>query len=478
MSSSPFPQLLKRAHISTYDPLITRIYTSTPSSKSQHSDWGLKFPVPIKKGPRYIKFNSLDAGPGVNCDWRSGEREARFVQAWGDGTVRWQNEDEVQALPFLTKAQTAAFSRNAQSDDYLTEQIPSSESAEDQLWMKDVESMSEKEFELYLDKIRKGRKEFLDQKLNDISTSIKETLVLPEDNTLIHLSYTGKTPSNSTLNYQAALTTSELRDVRSNKLNSKPHRTNGLVYSAKPTSSNEYLDTSSKKGRVLNKVSRYDNTQNTSRSLMGGGGNNLPWIVSLGGLTGKTITNNNRFTDSNVGGNAYMNNSIDQTDYTRSDTSAGVGKFRINRAEMGSNPPSVLALKDSKYTNNGTKLTGRWRQSTANQPSPLDTFRFDIDLSITDIESEVDGAGAGVGVGQPGSREWVGNESKLNKLSMGTWQDELNLGGPRRERQKGEALDKLKKKEREATKETMSRLHRLLNKHKVEAEVKETEDGQ
>lgn len=78
--SSPFPQLLRRANIATYDPLISRIYTTTPSSQSRHSDWGLKFSIHRTKGPRYIKFNSLDSGPGFDCDWRSAEREARFIK--------------------------------------------------------------------------------------------------------------------------------------------------------------------------------------------------------------------------------------------------------------------------------------------------------------------------------------------------------------------------------------------------------------
>ncbi|WVW81092.1 hypothetical protein I302_103083 [Kwoniella bestiolae CBS 10118] len=456
MSSSPFPQLLKRANISTYDPLITRIYTSTPSSKSQHSDWGLKFSVPIKKGPRYIKFNSLDAGPGVNCDWRSGEREARFIQAWGDGKVRWQNEEE--AIPWLVKSSTSGFDNRR--DDLLTERIPPEGGAEEDggMWMRDVESMSEKEFEAYLDKIRKGRKAFLNERLEGLSGSIKETLVLPEDRTLIHLSYTGKTPLNSTLNYQADLTTSEIRDRETNKLNSKPHRTNGMVYSSKPTSSNEFLDTAlSKKGRVLNKVSRYDESSNKSRRPAGPGmgvGNNLPWVVSIGGITGKTSTHNSKTTDQTT----YMNSSIDQTDYTRSNNSAGVGKFRINRAEMGSTPPSVLALNESRYS--GPRLSGKWRQSSANQPSPLDTFRFDVDLSITEIESESE-----KGLGEVGSREWVGSESRLNSL-QGGWQDELNLGGPRRERTRGEAQERLREKESRSA--TMERLQRLLKRNKVE----------
>ncbi|WWC92076.1 uncharacterized protein L201_007030 [Kwoniella dendrophila CBS 6074] len=471
MSSSPFPQLLKRANIATYDPLITRIYTSTPSSKSQHSDWGLKFAVPVKKGPRYIKFNSLDAGPGVNCDWRSGEREARFIQAWGNGTVRWTNEDDVPAYIIKRAPPPSAtgFSADALVEEIYPDQegndsssssaSSSSSILDDKIYMKDIEIMTEKEFENYLNLIRSNRKSFLKERLNNLPNSISNSLILPEDKTLIHLESTGKTTQNSFNEFQSNLTKLELKDLSKNKLHSNSHKTNGLSYSKQPTSTIEHF-VSDKKGRVLNKVSRYDDfssSNNRSNRIGGGNNNNLPWVIGLGGLTGKTNNQNNRTTDFN-----NNHNSIEQTDYTRTkNINDGVGKFKINKAEMSStsSPPIVLALNESKYTSH--KLTGgRFRQSLANQPSPLDTFKFDIDLSISSIENDSNSEPL-----QPGSREWVASETKISNYNN-LLQNGLggNLGGPRIQRQQGEALERLQRKQN--TQDTVQRLQKILTRHR------------
>ncbi|WWC72376.1 mitochondrial 37S ribosomal protein bS1m [Kwoniella pini CBS 10737] len=480
MSSSPFPQLLRRANISTYDPLITRIYTSTPSSKSQYNDWGLKFNLPIKKGPRYIKFNSLDAGPGINCDWRSGEREARFVQAWGTGKIRWQNDNEIMNYSLRTE-KIYDNENNKHSDDYLTEQIENENSSDNQgnkeeeeliisnkeIWLKDIESMSLKEFENYLDLIRNKRKEFLNKRLNDLPNKIKDTLILPEDKTLIHLASTGKTTSQSIINLQTSLTCKELSSKNSNsKLHSKLHRTFGLNYSKKPTSTNDFLPNELiQKGRILNKVSRYDDSHSRAinNTRNSGGGNNLPWVVSLGGITGKTIQNkNNKITEINKNYTSL----IEETDYKRLNNLSGIGNFKINRAEMSNQPPIILGLKDSNkllLSSLNNRMGGKWRQSTANQPSSLDTFKFDIDLTINSIESNPETIPKEIG-----SKEWVGDESKLSKLN--DWSFKYNFGGPKNDRKKGEALERLRiKEDRE---QTMERLNRLLGKYKIGGEKK------
>ncbi|WWC65447.1 mitochondrial 37S ribosomal protein bS1m [Kwoniella dejecticola CBS 10117] len=479
MSSSTFPQLLRRANITTYDPLITRIYTSTPSSKSQHNDWGLKFSVPIKKGPRYIKFNSLDAGPGINCDWRSGEREARFVQAWGTGRVRWQTDEEIPSYQLKTKSlfDAGADRDPRHSDDYLTEQIESPHGAQEGgsglglvsekgIWMKDIESMSNKQFEEYLELVRSKRREFLSKRLEDLPNRIKESLVLSEDNTLVHLASTGKTTPQSSIDFQTSLTSTELSSTSSTaKLHSKPHRVHGLSYSPKPTSAKDFVPPSlDKKGRVLNKVSRYDDahTRASSNNTLQRG-NNLPWIVSLGGITAKTSQKNARTTDT-----LNYTSMMDETDYTRADTSAGVGSFGVSRAEMSS-APVVLGLKDSNRSGPGNRMGGRWRQSTANQPSPLDTFKFDIDLTINSYEADPESVPQEVG-----SKEWVGNDSKLSKLNE--WSSRYQLGGgPRSERKRGEALERLRVKE--DREQTMERLNRLLGKYKIGAGEKKGEES-
>ncbi|WWD20551.1 hypothetical protein CI109_105027 [Kwoniella shandongensis] len=439
--SSPFPQLLRRANIATYDPLITRIYTSTPSSKSQHSDWGLKYAIHLPKGPRYIKFSSLDAGPGFKCDWRSGEREARFVSAWGgpSGKVRWQNEDEIPK--YMTKTQSIF-----DVESLVEDEEPASEGSE--TWIRDVESMSEEEFESFLERVREQRGRFLNGRLEDMPESTKSSLGLPEDKTLVHLATAGKTTGGATANFQAQLTADDLIDPHSNQLHSKPHRVHGLSYSKQPTSSNDHNPSTRVVGRALNKLSRYDDAQRKASNIGQGGslarsGNNLPWVVGLGGLTAKTGTKSSRIFDSSSSSDA----GLEETDYTRLDRSKGVGKFRVTRAQLGA-PPSVLALNQSLA---GGKFGGKWRTSGATLPSPMDTFKFDIEVAPSS-ETEL-----------LGGREWVGREVKTSKIS--TFTSEMGLGGPRSQRRKGEALEKLKEnrlREREAKEETRERLANLF----------------
>lgn len=449
--SSPFPQLLRRANIATYDPLITRIYTSTPSSKAQHADWGLKFPVHLPKGPRYIKFSSLDAGPGFNCDWRSAEREARFISAWGTGGVRWQNEDEI---PKYTVKNTGIY----QTED-LVEQEEGGE-----VWMRDVESMTEDDFEAFLERVRSERKRFLSQSLEGMAESTRASLQMPEDETLVHLATAGKISEGATATFQAQLTSDDLVDPHSTKINSRPHRVHGLNYSRAPSSSTDYNPISEKKGRALNKVNRADDAysraqaQTAGRAFGGmGGRDNLPWVVGLGGLTAKSQNARGRVNDSS------STQTIEETDYTRSDASRGVGRFRITRAQM-EKPPTVLALAESRA---GGQFGGKWRSSGATLPSPMDTFKFDIDVALASSLAEGSAASASEEERRAvGSRAWVGRERKLSALDR--FSDDMGLGGPRKDRIRGEAADRLKQQEmRQQSKERVDLMLQRLKARRL-----------
>ncbi|WVR08457.1 hypothetical protein IAU60_005512 [Kwoniella sp. DSM 27419] len=438
--TSPFPQLLRRANLATYDPLITRIYTSTPSSKSQHSDWGLKFPVNAPKGPRYIKFSSLDAGPGVNCDWKSAEREARFVQAWGNGRVRWHKPDDPR--PFLVKIRKV-------DSIYRNDGFGESDLVEDgeegsEVWMRDVESMSEDEFERYLERIRSERSKFLEDRLQNVPESTRQTLALPEDNTLVHLATAGKTTGGATANFQASLTASDLLDPSSNKIHSRPHRVHGLSYSSPATSTNDHQPALDKKGRALNKVSRYDEAHSRSRSgglLARSGANNLPFVVGLGGATARTNTSEQKMSEAA--------SELEEIDYTRANPSRGVGHFRVTSAEL-KQPASVLGLAGSRP---GSRVGGRWR-SASSSPSPLDTVNYDINVELT---SGSDGQDV-----ELGSRGWVGQEPRVSLNDK--FRSDLGAGGPRKSRNSEETFWKLR--EKQDKQDTMNRLTATLAKYR------------
>lgn len=93
-STGKFGQLFRKSAFASFDPSISRIYTSTPSSIDRHGDYGIKYPIHLEKGPKYIKVSELDLGRFLGSDWRSGEKEARFVQAWGTGRTPWSTPNE------------------------------------------------------------------------------------------------------------------------------------------------------------------------------------------------------------------------------------------------------------------------------------------------------------------------------------------------------------------------------------------------
>ncbi|WVO20410.1 uncharacterized protein IAS62_001706 [Cryptococcus decagattii] len=378
--SSPFPQLLRRANIATYDPLISRIYTTTPSSQSRHSDWGLKFSIHRTKGPRYIKFNSLDSGPGFDCDWRSAEREARFIQAWGSGKIRWSPEQKQRKTHYATKS-TSPFSI---SESMVEPLLGKKE------WVRDVESMSEEDFEKYLERIRAERKQFLKQRLEQMPESTRQTLVHPEDNTLIHLSTSDKLPGDAVPSLESAISAAERSSPSSTKILSRPHQLYGLTYANLPESVQDYNPLTSLPGHTLNTISRHDAAQDSVASPARRGGNNRPWIVSLGGITGKTTPSPEHIS-------FKPNDSVIGVDFTRQKLTDGRGTFKPSHAQIRS-PPTVLALAESGA---GARWKRKWRSSGASSTGPLNTVQFDLHLS----NAPEDGL-------EIGSREWLVNAEK------------------------------------------------------------------
>ncbi|WVO17577.1 hypothetical protein L204_105274 [Cryptococcus depauperatus] len=390
--SSPFPQLLRKANIATYDPLITRIYTTTPSSLSRHADWGLKFSIPRSKGPRYIKFSALDSGPGFDCDWRSAEREARFIQAWGSGKVNWELDGEKTEF----RTQFNDF-RNGRHDDEMVEPIVKQEE-----WVRDVESMSEKEFEKYLEELRAEGKRYLRQELQ-LPESSESTIVHPEDRSLVHLSIAGHLTESLIPTLQVSLQSSHRSSVNSTQIYSNPHKLQGLTYAQPPDTSNDYNQSTSLPARAINSVNRHEDAWERGSLASAATGSNQPWVVSVGGLTGKT-------NKANVDSRSYLSNGdIHGVDFSRQDEKSGTYRVKVTGARLKSGP-TVLALAESGA---GRRWNGRRRVNGASMPSALDKFTFELNVAPITEELEV------------GSPEWITKEPAVYPITF---------GGPKHER--------------------------------------------
>lgn len=440
--SAPFPQLLRRSAFATHDPLITRVYTSTPSSVQQHGDFGLKYPIHRTKGPRYIKVNALDAGSKLGAEWRSAESEARFMDAWGRGGV-WNDPKEVEMKiarnidmlhpsPRYSTREEDALSRYAEKVEEGSQGAGASlslgstkRSGEGNrvMWMPDVDSMSEREFQRYVEGIRRERKSFLSSKLGSTRGGERERNPQQEkeEQTLVYIGTKGHAASSDSGYFQAQLTGQQLAAEGSTKLHSVPHRTYGLGYSTATGNGRVYP------GRALDRdqslASRNPQSRLSQRQSIQAN-SNRDWVIGIGGITAKL---------SRLQASVRDQDELKVTDYTRADPTQGEDHFRVSRAKI-TTPPTVLSLATARSGD-------RWKRrnvSGAMQSNPLDTFEFDIHLSepLSSVDSVVEKA-------EVGSREWVGAEDKKNVLSK-----EDILGKQRSDRFIGEGLGRVRELER------------------------------
>ncbi|WVQ86018.1 hypothetical protein IAT38_008186 [Cryptococcus sp. DSM 104549] len=423
---SSFPKLLHKSNIATYDPLISRIYTSTPSSAARHGDFGVKYAIQRTKGPRYMKFPRLDGIPRMGFPWRSGEREARFIEAWGSGRVHWVHRG---AQNFLRPEDDNGMGgggvygddrqRQQHKDAFFASLVDrSEETAVNKEWVHDVESLSEAEFERYLKEIRSARKAWLAERLEALPPSSREELVNPEDHTLVHLASASKVSSQATRELRARITAKAMHDSKSDKLYAQPHETHGLMYTKTMYSSSSGDVATSFPGRVLNRVNKFDEMPNRAMSR----DTNVSWVADAAGMTGRTSTTGGRVSSQELADSA----NLAPIDYTREDKAQGTARFKIKLAKINA-PPTAVDLSTRT-------IAARWAyghnrmQKISEQASPLDTFRFDV---LYDVASEEP-------VTTPvGSREWVAREpSKPMMLtpmgSGGTLGMALGLGDKRK----------------------------------------------
>lgn len=414
-----FPELLRRSSFASFDPFITRIYRSTPSSVSRHGDWGTKFPINRPKGPGYIKVNNLDAGTFVQQDWRTGEVEARFVKAWGDGRTPWLGQAEIPKM------------RSFKTEDLVMPATTKEGELPVDDFIEDVNAMSPREFATYLERIRERRGEFIGDKWSRLTENAKSRMTLPEDRTLVHIATKGFANPGDSANFQEMLTKEDKDHATSSTIQSKPHPRFGLAYSRIPFSSASTNPLLHRPGRALDRAANVSAYQrNRPRSELGDARTNLPWTVGIGGLTGKSAPTAKILSDLDP-----MERGVD---YTRSEPSRGEASWKIRTATIDA-PPVVLGANEIEFP------SVRVRRSPLKERKPLDTFRFDLAVehaSSSPLEVEDESV--------PGRRDWVAREPFITPASL-SFSDRMGLG-PRdaRNRVPGQAMARIKSHEEDA----------------------------
>ena len=409
-----FPQLFRRSTFASFDPSISRIYTSTPHSVYQHGDWGTKYPIHRQKGPKHITVTDLDAGQLLGSNWRSGETEARFMKAWGNGRVGWMTDSDMPRYKIRSEG-------NLYDDEFPA---PEEKKEEERELMDDVNVMPIETFKSYLKEVRQYRKDFLAGKINSLAPQTRDQLVLPEDKTLVNLGAKGHVANADTAVFQVGLAQSHLKRKGSKRLLSAPHQLHGLSYSRLPQTASAVNHVLHHPGRA---VDRHHNLSHLSPSSLrgpGGRGTNQPWVVSTGGVTAVAKNDGARTSES-----AQI---ADGVDFTRSNPNQGSARFRVTLARMKS-PPQVFRVPERIAAQ---AADPRARLQT--RPTPLSTFKFDIGLKYVPESTGDEVAGLG-------TRRWVATAPPTAQSMLNQHGDQLGAGGPRSTRRSGQAVKEVRK---------------------------------
>lgn len=371
-TSSSFPALLARSKFATYDPLISRVYTA-PSSSSKRGDWGFKYTLPpstsARPRPRYLKLEAL-AGEVKGGSYRSGEKEARFIERWGDGRVGWKNVNEAEREGALGKGDRNNGRRGELSGLHTGDVAAAGYVAQeevvpqDKLQVPDIETMSEVQFEAYIEQIREMRAR--------------------------------KGPAATPL----AQTTAELESYGSKRIVERPHRLGGLAYGnpAGPVTRN-HSPMTLYPGRVLQTNDHTANRDNRARTG-GTGARKEGGVAGIGGLTAQVEVK-----------------SVSTIDFSRNSPDKGSALFRVEQATL-TRLPSVV--KDSRLSGTGSSkvklaqdFTSRYkgpRESAIKATSPLDEMEFELNVKVADERQDRQKWGAGARA--HGDKEWIGFQAK------------------------------------------------------------------
>ena len=302
------------------------------------------------------------------------------------------------------------------------------------LFMPDVNAMSGKEFDRYLETIRRDKGRYLGQKVAALKESMgKKAIDSEREATLVGIATRGHTSKSDPAHFQATLSHQEVSEQGSTKLHSTSHKMYGLTYSPPSSSSSSSVVS----GQIMNRMDSFGNSNGQQRfsKYQAADDANRNWVVSVGGLTG-ALPNAISTRDAHQ---------IKAVDYTRQNPAQGQGSFELRKAHLIT-PATVSNLQQS---NQSARWAGRYQSvSGAKQPSPLDTFTFDIELAEDKASTSTI---------LPGSKEWVGRDN--SKLGLNGSEESvlglagLGLGGPRSERNRGETLQYLSSLQRSAQRE-------------------------
>lgn len=248
--ASPFAALLRRSKFASYDTSIAQIYTASGGDLSR-GNWGLKRPLPLRRKGAHITVKAVDSKE-QQTEWDLADQQGRWIQMWDEvgisptlGQGQWERRlgMKVNASdePFdsdysrdVREEEMAEDSTLPKRQGVLTRETTAAEKEKANLLrmleagpgasMPNIHSMSDSEFDKYLEKVREMRPTFLAYRnlVADANRrSMQETVW--QDMSADHDSHMFKT-------FLAKNAENDISSPSSRTIEQQPQRVAGLTY--------------------------------------------------------------------------------------------------------------------------------------------------------------------------------------------------------------------------------------------------------
>ena len=284
---SHFANLLRQSRFASFDPSIGKVYASY-GGHAHRGNWGLKRPLPLRQRKGNITVHAVDS-IAQQTEWAPAEQQARWIQMWEEvgitpktadgpwmdklgttGLYKWEVDSEFAPNPMPaptpkkveTNKESVSSSGTEATNTETTKETkkPDEDSSEA---IPNIYSMTDREFERYLEKLREMRPAFLEY-LETRTKKAEERGNLWQHRRSIEGD-----------DYKLFLMAKAAQDYRSHDsrvIEQKPQRYGGLVYSPQSLLQSK-LTVEAAPGRIL------------ERASASGSPNSGDYVTSFAGMT-------------------------------------------------------------------------------------------------------------------------------------------------------------------------------------------------
>jgi Mitochondrial ribosomal protein subunit len=382
---SPFAALLRRSKFASYDPHIGQVYTAH-GGHAHRGNWGLKRPLPNRRRVGFITVRSVDS-PEQQTEWNSAESSARWMRRWeqlgkklvieemGNWRIRpltWSTDSE------FDRAGKVGIEPGRERDREHKVLNPNT-------LIPDPEAMSPKQFQKYIERLRKIRPEFKEylagrylkqqneQQKQQPNTKAKASHKLNSEvkqQGILKLSGSGEIDMYASGQQAASMhvddflmrrAAEEFQSEESKRIERRPHNLAGLEYTFMSTMQSQYLH-KPVPGRDVaqSRAERYDHSRREQKTD----------IIAVGGMLGELR---------DTGGQTIMPTDFGTLEEPRRNREQGRGTFVIKTADLYRVPSTVghtpQKASDTKFSSIQFS-TPELAKSNSSNPHPLGSIEY------------------------------------------------------------------------------------------------------